>query len=675
MKRLLMLFVVTFTLIACDSDDGENSPATFSGTSAASVDINNGAANGVLSVSDSDDDDVFLPQNATPTAYGLFSITEQGSWSYTLDLGNSDVTALAEDATLTDTIFVSSYDGTTTPVIITIVGVYIPSPAQFSGDLSVSVTNNTSEALTGTVTVTDANDGESSVDPESNLATAYGTFSITETGNWTYRLDTTNPTITSLLDGSDFVLDIIQIMSFDGTTSDITISITGVDQNPTAKTKVAKISDTLDDDAGELRYRLDSAVLAGKMTVSFLREDGIVTSDGTSKDGFISLYGSSTSGANALLDLRIRESSYSLRNEGDVSISTPVNIDQWTDIEITWDATNATDSVTPVLTITIDGVDVTGGAFSSGSGTPSTVQNGVQFIAFKLGDTSAVIPTGSFLFDDFTIFSDLSGSTIQFEDDFESYSVGDSLGTDNADSPYHSATADTIVTEVDAREDGGTNPEPTDNQVVSITDTMDNDAGELRYRHSGSVLTGKMTVSFLRQEGIVTADGTSKDGFISLYGTSTSGANALVDLRIRESSYSLRNESDVSISTPVNIGEWTEVDISWDASGASDTVTPTLTITIDGVDVAGGAFSSGSGTPSTVQNGVQYVAFKLGDTSAVIPTGAFLFDNLVLTSTTDGSTVVFEDNFEGYSVGDSLSSDNENSPYHSATAEAVIVLE
>lgn len=677
MNRIIVCLMIIFTLTACSSDnDGKNSPATFGGQSTGTVDINNASVSGELTVTDSNNnEDVFLVQQDTSTVYGTFSILAGGIWLYELDVTNADVIALGPDSSVTELIFVSSFDGTTTPVTITINGVYIASAATFSGDLSSAIAADSADPLTGTVTVTDANEGEDTIEIESGLMTMYGTFSITETGAWTYTLDTTNASVTALT-GSDTLDDIIQISSADGTTTDITITISGQDPIPTNKTKVAVISDTMDNDAGELRYRLSSAVPQGKLSISFLREDGIVTGDGTSKDGFITLYGSSTSGANALVDLRVRESSYSLRNESDVSISTAVAVDTWTDVEITWDASNASDTVAPTLTIYIDGVDVTG-SFSSGAGALDTVKDGVQFVAFKLGDTTAVIPAGSFLFDDLKIYSDMAGTTIAFEDDFESYLVGDSLGTDNPNSPYHSATADTVIAEVDApvRDiDPGEGDQPTDNQVVSITDTTDSDAGELRYRLGSAIPTGKMTVSFLREDGILTGDGTSKDGFISLYGSSTSGANALVDLRIRESSYSLRNESDVSISTAVNVDTWTDVEISWDASSASDTVAPTLTIKIDDVDVTG-SFSSGAGSLDTVKDGVQFVAFKLGDTSAVIPTGAFLFDDLKIYSDLAGTTIDFEDDFESYSVGDALSTDNGNSPYHSSTFEAVIVLE
>ena len=53
--------------------------------------------------------------------------------------------------------------------------------------------------------------------------------------------------------------------------------------------------------------------------------------------------------------------------------------------------------------------------------------------------------TGVFSVDNFAIYSDTSGTTEVFSDDFEAYAEGDSLDTDNAVSPYNSSTSEAIV--------------------------------------------------------------------------------------------------------------------------------------------------------------------------------------------------------------------------------------
>ena len=70
----------------------------------------------------------------------------------------------------------------------------VPEPAEFDG-LDATIPNDQAEPLTGNVTVTDVNFGEDKVTPQTDVQTAYGTFSIEESGAWTYLLDTENPEV------------------------------------------------------------------------------------------------------------------------------------------------------------------------------------------------------------------------------------------------------------------------------------------------------------------------------------------------------------------------------------------------------------------------------------------------------------------------------------------------
>ena len=179
------------------------------------------------------------------------------------------------------------------------------------------------------------------------------------TGDWTYTLDTSNSTVASLADENDMVTDTIAISSTDGTAAEIVITITG--RPILAPTKAARITDNMTDDAGELRYKLSSSdiIAAGKLTVKFLKEDAI------EKDAYIGLYGSSTSTSNALIDLRIQSGGYVIRNNEDVDVTIPFTADKWTTVEMTWDASSASDTVAPLLTLTIDGTSVTTEPFAS----------------------------------------------------------------------------------------------------------------------------------------------------------------------------------------------------------------------------------------------------------------------------------------------------------------------
>ena len=554
----------------------------------------------------------------------------------------------------------SDLDGYTETLTSAATGVIAPAsantPATFSGDLTAAIANNVSGAITGTVVVSDDDANENAMEAQANLTTTFGTFSVLATGEWTYTLDTSNATVASLVDAGDIVTDTVAISSVDGTAAEVVYTISGAED--VAPTKVARLTDNMTDDAGELRYKLSSSdiIAAGKLTVSFLKEAAIV------KDAYIGLFGSSTSTNNALIDLRIQNSGFVIRNNEGVDITIPFTADKWTDIELTWDATNASATVAPMLTLTIDGTSVTTSPFASVSESLSDVATGVQTVIFKLGDDGSVSGDAAYYLDNFKLYADIAGTTVQFEDDFESYDDGASLDTDNPASPYNSSTAEAFV---ELLSGGNGNP---DNLTARITDNMTDDAGELRYKLSSSdiIAAGKLTVSFLKEAAIV------KDAYIGLFGSSTSTNNALIDLRIQNSGFVIRNNEGVDITIPFTADKWTDIELTWDATNASATVAPMLTLTIDGTSVTTSPFASVSESLSDVATGVQTVIFKLGDDGSVSDDAAYYLDEFKLFSDIEGTTIQFEDNFEGYAEGDSLDDDNASSPYNSATAEAVV---
>ncbi|BFM19925.1 VCBS domain-containing protein [Gilvimarinus japonicus] len=553
-------------------------------------------------------------------------------------------------------------------------------PATF-GNLAATMTNSTEDDLAGTVSVTDEDDGEDTVQALSDESTMYGTFSIDTEGSWVYSLDTSDTTIASLSGVDDSVVDAIEIQSADGTTANLEITITGGDTVVTT-TQAARITDHMIDDAGELRYKFSEAISQGKLTVSFLKDADAVDESGSAKDAYIGLYGSSTSTSQALVDLRIQSDQYVIRGHDDIDVAIPFTPGEWTDVEMTWDASAASASETPLVTITINGTSVTTEPFSSAAGIASNVMDGVEAVIFKFGDDGAVIPHAAYHVDDVKVYSDLEGSTLAFEDDFESYEVGDLLDPDdNENSIYHSNSAEVTVANVASSGTGGpTGPESgpgaAGNKIAKISDNMIDDAGELRYRHDSTIPAGKLSVSFLKDDNAVTEDGSAKDAYIGLYGTSTSTSDAIVDLRIQGDKFAIRDQDDIDVTVPFTPGQWTEVEMTWDASAASDSVPPMVTITINGTSVTTEAFDSASSSLADVMNGVEAVIFKLGDNGSTIPNAAYHVDEIKLFSDLDGTTVAFEDDFEGYSVGDSLDlDDNPDLPYHGNTAEAVVAQE
>ncbi|TAL27839.1 MAG: type I secretion C-terminal target domain-containing protein [Alphaproteobacteria bacterium] len=107
---------------------GQNDIATISGTATgAVVEDTTITASGTLTVSDVDMGENELQPVAAGTAgdsgYGTFEVLANGQWTYTLDNASSVIQALPDGAILTDTLTVTSEDGTDTEVItITITG-------------------------------------------------------------------------------------------------------------------------------------------------------------------------------------------------------------------------------------------------------------------------------------------------------------------------------------------------------------------------------------------------------------------------------------------------------------------------------------------------------------------------------------------------------------------------
>jgi hypothetical protein len=495
--------------------------------------------------------------------------------------------------------------------------------------------------------------------------------------------------------------------------------------------QVAKITDTMgvgigdgSTDTGELRFKLSDEsidpLVTGKLSLSFRKEANAVNNnpndtDTDFKDAYIGIFGTKISTGYELVELRVKEGNYVIRGqEGTVDTDATFTGEEWVDIDITWDATNASASVAPLITLSINGTPVSADPFptydsgkSDGSlGTHfETIMNGVQHMTFRLGDNDATVATAFYL-DDIKLYSDVAGTAEVFADDFEGFAVDDSLDTDNSASPYNSSTNEAVVAEV-TREgavvadpaDPPADP-PVDNfQVAKITDTMgvgigdgSTDTGELRFKLSDESISplniGKLSVSFRKEANAVNnnpndTDTDFKDAYIGIFGSKVSTGYELVELRVKEGNYVIRGqEGTVDTDATFTGDEWVDIDITWDASNASATVAPLITLSINGTPVSADAFPTYDSGKSdgtlgthfeTIMDGVQYLVFRIGDNDATVAT-AFYIDDIKLYSDLEGTTEVFSDHFEStnYAVGGSLDTDNPASPYNSSTNEAVV---
>jgi VCBS repeat-containing protein len=234
--------VVTITI------QGAADAAIVSGTTAGTVAEAGGVANATPGTPTATgtlaDADVDNPSNAftavstqktSDAGYGTFTMTAAGVWTYTLDNTNGAVQALNVNDTLTDTFTVTTVDGTTQVVTITINGTN--DAAIVSGKTADTVieagdvANATPGTPTATGTLTDAD-----VDNTPNTFTAvtspkasaggYGTFTMTAAGVWTYTLDDANSAVQALNTGNTLT-DTFTVTTVDGTAQLITITING----------------------------------------------------------------------------------------------------------------------------------------------------------------------------------------------------------------------------------------------------------------------------------------------------------------------------------------------------------------------------------------------------------------------------------------------------------------
>ena len=522
------------------------------------------------------------------------------------------------------------------------------------------------------VTVTDVNFGEDRVVAQTDVQTTYGTFSIEESGAWTYLLDTTDATVAGLGVGES-VNDVIALTSADGTAANLVIRVT-------ALTQVAEITNTINGDTGELRLNLDPHQLQGKLTFSFLKTEALAD-DGNQKDAYITLYGSSGSSSESLVDLRIqgqatnpdgsiRAPRFLVRNTDNAAypdgiIEAPFTPNEWYDIEIIWDM-----SQTNQITILINGDVLGGGPFSTAAVVDSDFvdldqwfSEGVERIQWRFGDNGTVIPFGSYFVDNVVIFSDAAGTTQVFADDFENYTVGDSF----AGSVTYPDSIDAVVSVFDRGAGGGSTPaaffnlvgainsdstevlmdmvtvidpdpgedmmveqtatmtqygtfsilssgtweytldttNPTiaamvqgdrltdtiqiesvdgttaelvitingvggtpsgDNKVAVIVDTDPGDTGELRYAldAAGPLAAGRLELKIKRLDDSL-GDG---DAFITLFNSDTNNAGAILDFRIRDDSFAVRNPSSIDTSAlPHTLDAFMDVRVTWEYPG------------------------------------------------------------------------------------------------------------
>ncbi len=414
--------------------------------------------------------------------------------------------------------------------------------------------------------------------------------------------------------------------------------------------KYAIVTDTDAGDTGELRYTLPSGLATGKIDVK------VNYSSLETESFYVRLFNTGNSTSSVIADLKMDEGNLSLRDNGtvtDANLSGTYTTDEFVDVSITWDNSSTTSAGTYSVVV----AGTTYGPYTSENESPGEE---VTSIAFVLASNSK-LSIDKVLVDDLSVYSDVSGTAEVFSDDFEGYSIGDSLDTDNVDSPYNSATFDATVGGTEAS-GGSVDSEEENNFAAQITDTDAGDTGELRYTLPSGLATGKLDVkvnySSLETESF----------YVRLFNTGNSTSSVIADLKMDEGNLSLRDNgtvTDANLSGTYTMDEFVDVSIIWDNS--STTSAGTYSVVVAGTTY--GPYTSENENPGEE---VTSIAFVLASNSK-LSIDKVLVDDLSVYSDVSGTTEVFSDDFEDYAAGDSLDTDNVSSPYNSATFDATVV--
>ncbi|WP_229804997.1 VCBS domain-containing protein [Alteromonas halophila] len=590
-------------------------------------------------------------------SWSASGVVIEGETSQTLELGQA-----TEGETITATATYTDLEGFEESITSEPTDPVAPegtnTPAEFSG-LSATVQNNVTEPLTGEISVTDVDENESSIVAQTDTTITYGTFSISESGEWSYNLNTDDPVVAGLANASESVEDNAVIESADGTVATLVITIIGV--NPASgNNQAAVIRDLTDDDTGELRFTLPEAQAAGRIEVSFTRTDD----DLGNGDAFISLFNSENNNAGSIIDLRIRDDQFATRYPERSFEGVEVTPGTLQDIVITWayPVGNTAAGQLPVVTVEIDG-EMAVDPFTPDGSNP---EGGVATVSFRFGNNSLVLPEAAqYTINEFALYSDVDGDTLVFEDDYSTYSEGFNLDSEvNSTSPYAPNTEDAVVEEYGAGSADG-------NQFARVIDTDDSDTGELRFSLPEAQAEGRFDLRFTRTDD----DAGSTDAFISLFNSGNNNAGSIMDLRVRDDSFGLRYP-DVDIEgAVVTPGEFQTLSVTWsypDGNTAAGQL-PTITLEIDGEPV----IEPFEPTGSNPEGGVTTISLRFGSNSTALTQDAmFWLDDLIIYADTAGTNVVFQDDFQSYAEGEDLDPDNNvNSVYASNTSEAVVAAE
>ncbi|AWB65757.1 hypothetical protein C2869_04585 [Saccharobesus litoralis] len=213
-------------LAACGGSDSESKVSVSGDTSV--VDDGSGAVAGKVSLSN---DDTFVVQDNVDTDLGTFNLTVDGNWTFEAQKTTPAIAELLAGETVEEQITITTASGATQMITVTIQG-EDDAPVIGTGEGVDSLTIDTpiSAPVTGKLTISDPDKGQSQFVAQQDVQGSYGRFSISVEGDWSYRLNSVIAAALSQVsaastDNSQTLSEIFTVTSADGTTHDITIVI------------------------------------------------------------------------------------------------------------------------------------------------------------------------------------------------------------------------------------------------------------------------------------------------------------------------------------------------------------------------------------------------------------------------------------------------------------------
>ncbi|NTS66850.1 VCBS repeat-containing protein, partial [Sphingomonas sp. HHU CXW] len=358
-------------------------------------DPSNGA-NGVGQLTDTDRGDVYTyTVVGTPdTTYGTFALNSDGTYTFTPN--NAAINALPEGAqqTLTYTIEVNDNAGSTSRSEFTINITGANDDATIGGQLTGSVTEDvnvtpaTDDApatltTSGTVTVSDVDTGQATIEPQNGTGGEYGVFTIDAAGKWTYTVSNDR---VQFLGANETVTERFDIQSTDGSGVDtVEVTINGTNDTPVLTGgDLVTYNDTSETDT----FQAFSGRISNVNANGGLIFEPLAMVEGTSQ----------TQPVGRLSDADVSDRDFTFARAGsaeenainDAYGTLVVNSDGSYTFTPNDAAVNAL-TETLVLTYTISATDDSGAANATGTGTFTITLNGVNDAPLTGGDVAVSV--------------------------------------------------------------------------------------------------------------------------------------------------------------------------------------------------------------------------------------------------------------------------------------------